>query len=241
MSVQLPPGASKTAAATGRKTAAFTGLTAAALAIAAALIGGFEGKRNVPYKDPVGILTVCYGHTGKDIQQRPYSDAECLALLQKDVEKHADALACIKTPLQLREQIAFISLAYNIGQAKFCGSTLVKKANAGDMAGACAGMSAWRNGCKNGKCSPLPGLVKRRAVERAVCEGDFDEAARIVREWGLPGMTYDAIYDIAEAQDFVGANNYSPEQCLEMCAAGAKDFWLTPKLAFSPQQAEGKQ
>lgn len=190
-----------------KATAAVSGLTAAAVTIAAALIGGFEGKRNVPYRDPVGILTVCYGHTGKDIEQRKYSDAECLALLEKDVAKHAEALACIKKPLQLREQIAFVSLAYNIGVAKFCGgsgyktSTVVKKANAGDMAGACAAISAWRNGCKAGKCSPLPGLVKRRAVERAVCEGDFDEAARIVNEWGLPGMTYDAIYDIAEAEE----------------------------------------
>ena len=192
---------------TKTKTAAAAGLSAAALAMAAALIGGFEGKRNQPYRDPVGILTVCYGHTGKDIEQRPYSDAECLALLEKDVAEHAEALACIKKPLQLREQIAFVSLAYNIGVAKFCGgsgyktSSVVKKANAGDMAGACAAMSAWRNGCKAGKCSPLPGLVKRRAVERAVCEGDFDAAARIVKEWGLPGMTYDAIYDIAEAEE----------------------------------------
>lgn len=176
------------------------------MTIAAALIGGFEGKRNQPYRDPLGILTVCYGHTG-NIEQRPYSDAECLALLEKDVAAHAEALSCIKKPLQLREQIAFVSLAYNIGTAKFCGgsgyktSTVVKKANAGNIAGACAAMSAWRNGCKAGKCSPLPGLVKRRAVERAVCEGDFDEAARIVKEWGLPGMTYDAIYDIAEAEE----------------------------------------
>ena len=179
---------------TRTRTAAAAGLSAAALAMAAALTGGFEGKRNVPYRDPVGILTVCYGHTGKDIEQRKYSDAECLALLEKDVAKHAKALDCIKTPLHLREQTAFVSLAYKT-------STVVKKANAGDMAGACAAMSAWRNGCKNGKCTPLPGLVKRRAVERAVCEGDFDEAARIVKEWGLPGMTFDAIYDIAEAEE----------------------------------------
>lgn len=198
---------------------AISGLAATAVSIAANFIGGMEGKENVPYKDPVGVLTVCYGHTGKDIEQRKYSDAECLALLEKDVAKHAKALDCIKTPLQLREQIAFVSLAYNIGTAKFCGSsgyktsTVVKKANAGDMAGACAAMSAWRNGCKNGKCSPLPGLVKRRAVERAVCEGDFDAAARIVKEWGLPGMTYDAIYDIAEAEEAQSVDNRC--ECVE--------------------------
>ena len=201
-----------------------SGLTAALIPIAAQFNGGMEGKENTPYKDPVGVLTVCYGHTGKDIQNRRYSDEECLALLEKDVAKHAKALDCINTPLQLHEQVAFVSLAYNIGVAKFCGgsgyktSTVVNKANAGDMAGACAAMSAWRNGCKAGKCSPLPGLVKRRAVERAVCEGKFDEAARIVKEWGLPGMTLDAIYDIAEGEEEQSVDS----SCECDCAEGAR-------------------
>lgn len=204
--------------------AAVSGLTATFISIAANFIGGMEGKENTPYKDPVGVLTVCYGHTGKDIQRRPYTDEECLALLEKDVAAHAKALDCIKQPLQPREQLAFTSLAFNIGVAKFCGgsgyktSTVVKKANAGDMPGACAAMSAWRNGCKNGKCTPLPGLVKRRAVERAVCEGKFDEAARIVKEWGLPGMTLDAIYDIAEGEEEQSVDS----SCECDCAEGAR-------------------
>ena len=201
--------------------AVVSGLTATFISIAANFIGGMEGKENTPYKDPVGVLTVCYGHTG-NIEKRRYSDEECLALLEKDVAAHAKALDCIHTPLQPREQLAFISLAFNIGVAKFCGgsgyktSTVVKKANSGDMPGACAAMSAWRNGCKAGKCSPLPGLVKRRAVERAVCEGKFDEASRIVKEWGLPGMTVDAIYDIAEVEE-----EQSVDSSCE-CAEGAR-------------------
>ena len=142
----------------------------AALLLATSMIAGLEGLVQRPYRDPVGILTVCYGHTGKDIQQRRYSKAECEALLQKDIEKHAEALACIKTPLTEGQKVAFVSFAYNVGTRKFCNSTLAKKANAGDMAGACAELSRWVYGNQGGVMMKLPGLVKRRAAERAVCE-----------------------------------------------------------------------
>lgn len=47
-----------------------------------------------------------------------------------------------------------------------CASTLARKANAGDMPGACAELSKWVFANK----AKLPGLVKRRAAEREVCE-----------------------------------------------------------------------
>jgi lysozyme len=44
--------------------AAFAG---GAMAIAAVLIPSLEGGEYKPYRDVVGVLTVCYGHTGADI------------------------------------------------------------------------------------------------------------------------------------------------------------------------------
>ena len=146
-------------------------IAGAALALASSMIAGFEGLRLRAYRDPVGILTVCYGHTGADIDAgKKYSRAECEQLLQRDIEKHAAALACIKTPLTENQKAAFVSFAFNVGKGKFCKSTLVKKANAGDMAGACAELSRWVYGNQGGVMVKLPGLVKRRAAERAVCE-----------------------------------------------------------------------
>ncbi|EJI6591482.1 lysozyme, partial [Salmonella enterica] len=58
---------------------------AGAVAIAAAMLGGhdgLEGRRYEPYRDVVGVITVCDGHTGKDIVPgKHYTDAECDALL----------------------------------------------------------------------------------------------------------------------------------------------------------------
>ncbi len=59
-----------------------------AVAIASVLItgpggnDGLEGVSYIPYKDIVGVWTVCHGHTGKDIMPgKTYTEAECKALL----------------------------------------------------------------------------------------------------------------------------------------------------------------
>ena len=169
---------------THKATLGAAGGAAAILALAAAMIAPWEGKVNSPYRDPVGILTVCYGHTGKDIERRRYSDAECMALLEKDVAAHAKALQCAGTGYKLREGAAFVSLAYNIGVAGFCKSTAARRAQAGDYAGACAAMS--RHVKAGGKV--LQGLVDRRAYERAICEGDWAAAQRIAQRKGLRAL-----------------------------------------------------
>ena len=63
-----------------------------AIAIASVLItgpsgnDGLEGVSYIPYKDIVGVWTVCHGHTGKDIMLgKTYTKAECKALLNKDL------------------------------------------------------------------------------------------------------------------------------------------------------------
>jgi lysozyme len=92
---------------------------------------------------------------------------QCLAFLNNDlVEAYADVDRCVTTTLTPQQAAAFSSFAFNVGGKKFCDSTLVKKANAGDMASSCAELSKWVYA--GGK--PLDGLVKRRAAERKLCE-----------------------------------------------------------------------
>ena len=75
----------------------------------------------------------------------------------------------MRTPLTDGQKAAFLSFAFNVGNGAFCSSTLVRKANTGDMPGACSELSKWVYA--GGK--QLPGLVKRRAAERAMCERDL--------------------------------------------------------------------
>lgn len=141
---------------------------ASAAAIVTAFVAQHEGLRLWAYRDPVGVLTACYGHTGPDVQPgQTYTREQCRALLAQDLARHAQALACIHRPLTDGQKAAFVSFAYNVGPQAFCGSSLVRKANAGDMAGACAELDKW----VYAKGQRLPGLVKRRAAERAMCEG----------------------------------------------------------------------
>ncbi|HFW4798215.1 TPA: lysozyme [Salmonella enterica subsp. diarizonae serovar 60-67:z35:-] len=143
---------------------------AGAIAIAAAMLGGhdgLEGRRHEPYSDVAGVLTVCDGYTGKDIVPgKRYTDAECDALLNKDlthVKAQVDPL--IKVSIPESERAAFYSFAYNVGTGAFARSTLLKKLNAGDHAGACNELKRWTYaGGKQWK-----GLVTRREIEREVC------------------------------------------------------------------------
>lgn len=172
------------------------GITGLALVLATVLIGRNEGLVLTPYRDPVGVLTVCYGHTGKDIQQRKHSKEECTALLQKDIQRHVPK--CLTVPLTEMQQAAFVSLAYNIGTGAFCKSPAFKAAQAGDMVQACKDIE--RHVKAGGKV--LPGLVKRRAYERALCEGDSSKAADLIMNSGdfFPAFSDDELIDIVEGE-----------------------------------------
>ena len=139
----------------------------AAVALAVPLVQKYEGTVLRSYHDPVGIVTACTGHTGPELKMgQAYTRQQCEEMIYKDLAKHADALACVSQPLTDGQRAAFVSFAFNVGEGAFCGSTLVRKANAGDIDGACAELSRWTYA--GGK--QLPGLIKRRAAERQLCE-----------------------------------------------------------------------
>lgn len=141
------------------------GIGAGAIALAAPIVMHFEGLATRPYLDPVGIPTVCYGETSA--QMRQYSPGECSDMLNASLAKHGAQIApCLPPGLPAHQQAAALSFAYNVGAGAFCGSTFARKLKAGDPT-ACAELSRWTYA--GGK--QLPGLVRRRAAERAMCEG----------------------------------------------------------------------
>ncbi|WP_308351958.1 lysozyme [Serratia marcescens] len=141
--------------------------TGGAIAIAAVLIPSLEGVEYKPYRDVVGVLTVCYGHTGPDIiPDKTYTEAECKAMLDKDLQPFARSVErSVKVPANEYQKAALISFSYNVGVKAFESSTLLKKLNAGDSRGACDEMRRWNKA--GGKV--WKGLINRREVEREIC------------------------------------------------------------------------
>jgi lysozyme len=143
---------------------ALLGTVAASGAIA--LTGAFEGTVLHTYKDPIGIVTACKGHTGPELRMGQVFTAEqCDEQQYADLLKHAEALKCITTAMSDGEKAAYLSFAYNVGDKAFCGSSLVRLKNTGNALGACNELSKWVHA--GGKV--LPGLAKRRAAEREFC------------------------------------------------------------------------
>ena len=145
-------------------------LTALTLS-ASALVGlaVFEGYSPTTYLDIVGIPTIGFGTTGKDV--KPGQRIDPVQALQRkltDVQKFEGALKnCVKVPLHQHEYDAAIAFSYNVGPKAFCNSTMVKKWNAGDYAGGCNELTKWVYA--GGK--RVPGLVARREKERELCLG----------------------------------------------------------------------
>ncbi|WP_205169115.1 lysozyme [Burkholderia sp. LMG 13014] len=148
---------------------------AAAAALLFSTVPKFEGTKLVGYLDPIGIPTKCTGDTTNVVVRQRYSEAECRASLETQLIAHAEpVLKCTPSLKGHTFQLgAAVSWAYNIGAAAYCGSTTAKRFNAGDWRGACKAMNESDSGrpqwvTAGGRV--LPGLVKRRAEERALCE-----------------------------------------------------------------------
>ena len=148
---------------TRRLQATMGGAGVAAMLIAA--VAAFEGKRNDPYADMIGKMTVCYGETR--VEMRRYSDAECKDML-------ADGLADFAGPVLQRnpelkghdpQLAAAVSLSYNIGIANYRKSTVAKRFSAGQWRQACDAFLSWR--FAGGR--EVQGLLNRRRAERDLC------------------------------------------------------------------------
>lgn len=143
------------------------GGAAAIVALAAPVVMYWEGLENDPYRDIVGVTTVCYGET-RGVQQRRYSDAECADMLRARLaEFDAEIGQCITGDVPAHVRAAILSWAYNVGSEAACSSTLMRRLNDGDIGGACAELDRWV--MAGGK--RVQGLANRRKAERELCEG----------------------------------------------------------------------
>ena len=169
------PAPAKAPMPAGRKGTLVALVGAGAAAILAAIVPEFEGTRLVGYLDPVGIPTKCMGDTRNVVVGRRYTSEECRISLEEQLVAHAGpVIACVPALAgRTYQAAAAVSFAYNIGTGAFCRSTAARRFNAGDWRGGCrafneddAGRPQWVTAAG----IRLPGLVKRRAAERELCE-----------------------------------------------------------------------
>ncbi|WP_417475314.1 lysozyme [Leisingera sp.] len=145
-----------------------------ALASAVSFIGQWEGLRTQAYRDIVGVWTVCYGETKGVTPGDRYSKAECDAMLAREIVKYEAALdRCLSAEVPAGMKIALVSWTYNVGAGAACRSTLVRKANAGDLRGACNELPRWNRA--EGRV--IRGLTNRRLSERSMCLRALDAEA----------------------------------------------------------------
>jgi lysozyme len=145
----------------------------AALALACGIAAPAEGLRQWAYRDPVGIPTICMGSTRGVRMGDHKTVAECRALLSREMLERIDAVERCAPGLPAHQLAAFADLAYNLGERAVCDpsySTLARKLKQGDPLAACAQLPRWDKARIAGVPVTLPGLTKRRAAERELCE-----------------------------------------------------------------------
>ena len=167
-----------------------------------------EGKvvnkngEHVVYKDIVGVATACWGQTGRDLDGvrispgKVYSEDYCARWFSKElVDYNKNMRKHVTVNLLPYEEVAYTSFVWNLGETNFKNSTLLKKLNTGDRAGACEQLLSWNKvtvlpayvpvyrtrgetctARKDGKYScTVKGLTNRRKFEYEVCMGKNTE------------------------------------------------------------------
>ena len=149
---------------------------AAALSIAIALAIPAEGLRQFAYRDPAqGLPTICFGST-QGVQMGDFRTVpECKALLTKEMMDAIQTVDTCRPGLPVNVLAAFSDASFNIGPHIACDptrSTAARLLAAGRYAEACEQLPRWSYAKVAGVAVQLPGLVKRREMERRVCLGE---------------------------------------------------------------------
>lgn len=161
------------------------GLTGSLALSGAYLTAPSEGVVLSSYKDPVGIVTSCYGHTGPELKMgMKFTEDQCIEQLGKDLIKHDKQLmSVVKVPfLSPYMHGALSDFTFNVGIGNVKSSTLIKKLNNKDYDGACYELTKWVYAKQNGIKIKLKGLVIRRTNEYQWCMGNPPEEVKILYE-----------------------------------------------------------
>jgi len=152
-----------------------TMVLAASTLVGIAVHEGYREEAYIPV--PGDVPTIGFGSTAGVRMGDKTTPTRSLVRLLDEIEGvyAAGVRRCVTVPLYQYEYEAYVRLAYSVGVPTFCRKAapgkppnLIDLINSGRYAEACARIEAFKYGPGR---KVLPGLVKRRAEERAICEG----------------------------------------------------------------------
>ena len=174
-----------------------------------------EGIVPYPYLDSVGVWTYGIGHTSAAGEPNPRTMPKgvatslraCVDLFRKDLAKYEAAVTrAVRVPLKPHEFDAIVSWHYNTGAVAT--ATWIKKLNAGDRAGAIAGIMSWNKPAE---------VIGRRTKER-----------NLFRD-GVYSNNGKALVYTADKNGKLG--KATPQNVADL-------LWLTPEVASAPKSAD---
>jgi lysozyme len=126
----------------------------------------FEGLRLTAYQDQVGVWTIGYGHTGREVHGgMVITEDQADVLLHSDI---AAAVACVNRAVTANVSQchfdALVDFVFNLGCARLLGSTLLRHVNAGDFNLAAPQFLLW----DHAGGVVVQGLLLRRQAEMAI-------------------------------------------------------------------------
>ena len=127
------------------------------------LTKGFERCRLTAYQDVKGVWTIGWGHTGPEVcagltWTQVKADTQLLIDEQSAVNNVNNL---VQVSLNQQEFDALVDFVFNCGGGNFKSSTLLKKLNAGDFAGAALEFAKW----DHAGAEVVSGLLRRRQEE----------------------------------------------------------------------------
>jgi len=133
------------------------------------LIKRFEGLSLEAYLDPVGIWTIGYGHIQDVSPGMTITQEDADAFLRADIAAAELAIErLVNVSLNENEHGALVSLVFNIGEHAFAESALLNNLNREKRIRAADAFEWWNKGRIDNRLYIIPGLVRRRAVEKAL-------------------------------------------------------------------------
>ena len=135
------------------------------------LVKQHEGFRSYAYIDSNGLPVIGYGQSTIDsraVTMGQYiTQAEADAALIVELERiQRLVLDTVRVDLNAHQLGALTSLVYNAGPRVITQSTLSKKLNSGDYAGAALEFPRWNKAHQGGQLVVFPGLTTRRLNEQ---------------------------------------------------------------------------